>query len=83
MSAALVEHAGCWMPGGCVVVVVFHLQGEKCRDEMVRGKAWSMGWPCRTQKPTWCYTTGDQGDGAQWARALALMPPLQSCVPAC
>lgn len=44
MSAALVEHAGRGVPGGRVVVVVFHLQqGERCRDKTVRDKAWPKG----------------------------------------
>ena len=38
MSAALVEHAGCRVPGGRVVVVVFHLQwGESVRVQHGQG----------------------------------------------
>lgn len=52
MSAALVEHAGCWVPGGRVVVVVLHLQqGERSRYNTVSKRPVPWGDPPRHRSP--------------------------------
>lgn len=76
VPAALVEHASRRVPGGCVVVVVLHLQrGDRCR--LSQSQSLVTGGPpgIRPQGEAW-------GQGALPVCALPLMPSFLSCAPA-